>query len=215
MGYATIFKSRRTFSNMSQKEVARKLKCAVMTVSNAERSFEETQHLPSERYIKKFASYFGTSRQDKAELEKKLMFERALLLLPPGVGTLIRHCLTDQNEVKAMGAMPMTFRNMLAEDVKTAQKSRLKSIGKDKLDEVINGTRLLSRDDVILFAEALHQNTEKYLYEAQYFTDGILYFLNASGLGYELGEYITRMSKNEFDLIVKPFVYSLMLLKKP
>lgn len=211
MGYSRLFKSRRISAGLTQKEVSKKLRCSIMTVSTAERPYGITKQLPSEEYIKKFVHYFGTSESDQIELERNLMIERALIYLPPIVAEQFRESLTNRRTVNR-GAMPLPFRKLLATDWRKC--SNPKKQDHQYIEAVIDGERLISRDDVIALAKCLHGDTDKYLLASQYLTDGMIAFINLSGRGTLVLDHMIDLPREDFDFFINSFLYVLEQYKR-
>jgi transcriptional regulator with XRE-family HTH domain len=214
MGYSNMLKDLRIAAGLSQMEVAQKLCCSIMTVSQAERSYKETNRLPSELYIKKFVRHFAASPGERKELERKLMVERALITLPPVVAEQLKESLTGRAMAVSHGRMPMAFRKVVAIDWKKANHQDLPGFSKDTVRAIIDGSLLISRDDIIALATALKQEPDRYLFEADYMTDGLLKFYQRRGLTYGFTRRLNAMSKQDLDMIMDIFNYALDVFEK-
>lgn len=202
MGYHTIFRERRKERKMTQTEVAEKIDCSIMTVSFSERPYSVTKQLPSEAYIKKFVKYFGTSAEDRASLERKLLVERALHTLPSIVADEFRRSL-DERAVARSGAMPAEFRTRLKKDWTAANKPDMKEFSRDDIVAIIDGQRLLSRNEVIALAKELRASPDRYLTLAQYVSDALLIVIEKVGVDARLAELVYSMPYREFEMFVK------------
>lgn len=208
MDYPEILEYRRKSEGLRQIDVARLLGCSPTTVCKSEKPYAVTKVLISEEYVDKFVNQFGRNPEDKQNLRRRLLMQRSLHLLPPLVAAEFRAMLNDQ-AVVATGSMPAAFRKMLAADWKSAKQRKLVSFPEDVIQSVIKGTRLLSRDEVIQLARGLKQSSEEYLFAAEYMTAGILEFLRNSGMDHELATYMTKMPKQDFDMWIDIFKYSI------
>lgn len=213
MDYSDILKYRRLSEGLQQKDVAQLLGCSKNTVCASEKPYSVTKQLISENYIEKFVNHLGRNPEDKLDLKRKLLVQRALHLLPPLVAAEFKVMLTAQ-AVVATGGMPVPFRKMLAADWKAAKQRELASFPSDVIQSVIKGTRLLSRDDVIKLARELKQSSERYLFTAEYLTEGILEFLRSGGLDYNLATYLTKIPKPDFDMWMDIFKFSISRYNK-
>jgi len=214
MGYGEILKSRRKMAGLTQKQASEKLECAIGTVSSAERPYVKTGQLPGEIYLRKFADIFGISPRDKAELERALLTERALHTLPPIVADGIRECLTSKSAVNSSGRMPLAFRKMLAADWQERHERRIgKKFSRDIIKSIINGTRLLSRDDVIELAKGFKKDPELYLLEAKYMTDGIFTIAGRRDGGWEFLKDLLAMPKKDFDILMNTLIFAIAQYK--
>ena len=206
MGYSKILLNRRRSAGKTQKEVANILRCSVSTISLSEHPYKDTKQLPSEQYLKRFVNAFGVSAQDKIELERQLLTERALIIMPPIVGEQFKESLSDRKIVSS-GAMPLPFRKMLAADWKNIKDRESKKYNKDLIQSVIHGERLMARDDVIDLAIALKKDPEVYLFQARYITEEMLTFFE-KGTMTDVIRSLNRMNKEDFDLLINIFVFS-------
>lgn len=210
MGYDDILKRRRKHANMTQNEVAHKLRCSIMTVSTSERPYRDTKQLPSEQYIKKFANFFGVNPDDKLDLERQLMVERALINLPPIVAEQFRESLSSHG-IANSGAMTLAFRNKLEADWKDVKDNAKKQYDRELIQTVISGERLLSRDGVIALAQALGRDPETYLAVAQMMTEEMRNFTIRYKRGPDLIRLLNRLDQEDSDLFMNTFLYSLDL----
>lgn len=213
MGYSDILKERRQSRDMTQKAVAQKLNFSIMTVSNAERPYIDTNQLPSEEYIKAFVDYFGTNDLDKEELFRKLMIERALIKLPDIVAKQFKECLNNQYIARS-GAMPPSFRELINTDWTMARKKNLKKFTAKDINDIINGTLLISRDDIILLAEELKKDRNKYLLTAGYLSEDMLELYNRINISTDLIARLLKLPENELSMFVEFFKNTLELYEK-
>lgn len=202
MSYHTIFKDRRKERKMTQTDVAKNIGCSIMTVSFSERPYSETKQLPSESYIKKFVKYFGASAEDRVSLERKLLVERALYTLPPVVADEFRRSL-DERAVARSGTMPAEFRARVKKDWTAANKPDVRGFSRDDITSVIDGQRLLSRNEVIALAKGLNASSDRYLTTAQYISDAVLVLFEKFGANDRLAELVYAMPYREFEVFVR------------
>jgi transcriptional regulator with XRE-family HTH domain len=210
MGYFNIIKHRRLAAELTQKELAEKLKCSVMTVSASERPYKETKQLPSETYLEKVAQFFGTSKSDKIDLARRLLTERALISLPPVVAEQFRRSLS-QRAVAHSGSMPVAFRNAVNKDWIATGKESLRDFSATDVAAIINGTRLLSRDEVILLANNLGQNGDSYLFIALYLTNSMLILSQHLGNFFNagFGNRLNAMPDKDLRMFADIFMFAL------
>lgn len=187
---------------MTQTEVGEKIDCSIMTVSFSERPYSVTKQLPSEAYIKKFVKYFGTSPEDRASLERRLLVERALHTLPPIVADEFRRSL-DERAVARSGAMPAEFRSQVKKDWTAANKPDVKGFSRNDVTTIIDGHRLLSRNEVIVLANGLKASSDRYLTLAQYVSDALLVVFEKLGSDDRLAELVYAMPYREFSMFVQ------------
>jgi hypothetical protein len=112
------------------------------------------------------------------------------------------------------GRMSMAFRKILASDWKKAGQRHLPGFGRDKIQSIIDGHLVISRDDVIAMATALKQEPDRYLFEADYMTDGLLTFYHRRGLTYKFARRLNAMSQQNLDVIMDIFNYALDVFEK-
>ena len=181
MSLESIFRDKRQAAGISQVKLSIILKCNHMTVSKSEQPYSKTGQLPTNDYIHKFAAHFGESPQDRLDLERRLLVERYLLALPPLVSELLESSLNERGTTYSSG-MPSAFSKMVEKDWKAAGQIKLKKFSQEDLASIINGSRLLSRDEVIALATTLKQDTEKYLFVAEYMTASIMTLCHTIGI---------------------------------
>ncbi len=211
MKYNEIFKSRRIAKGLTQQEVADKCKVSLMTVSSAEQPYAKCKQVPSEKYIKKFAREMGGSHGDIIELERNLMIERALRIIPQSVQGIFRNLIENASTGLCVeGEMPATFREIVQNDWASAQKKHRKIPEKDQavIKDTIDNKLFLPRNDIIKMAKLLDGDINRYLLAAEYLTDDLHTLLQRHPFGADFPAKLNRMPQKDLDLFMNIFTYA-------
>jgi len=212
MQYNEIFKKRRLEKGFTQQEVADKCRVALMTVSSAEQPPKKNRALPSEVYIKRFARAMGNNVKDSRELEKMLMIQRGLHVVPVSVQKYFRDRIENKTSGLCVdGEMPLMFRELVKNDWMIAKKNNRKISDADQaiIQGTIENRMFLPRHDVIKMANILGGDVDMYLLAADYLTSNLRALLNRNDkFGPDFGGILNRMPQKDLNLLMDIFIFA-------
>jgi transcriptional regulator with XRE-family HTH domain len=174
-------KELRVKAGLRQKDVAAKIGCSAMRISQIEKPPDHGGYLPSHSLIRKIAAFFASSEEDRKKLELKLLYERTKLGSPDEV---VEHFFPNKIKeafILSATGMPDVFIKRVQEDMdKTMLKKSVKEktgLDEKTMDAFLNGRHVLSREAVIAMAIAMNQSPEEYLLLADYIPENLKYLV--------------------------------------
>jgi transcriptional regulator with XRE-family HTH domain len=209
MELSDYIKQIRLRHGLTQREFARRLGISPMHVSVIETPFDISHRLPSDELLKKIARVFSESEDERIEIEKRLLLERAKLLAAPEIRDMLGPETTYSVNVPIEG-MPDEFIERLKKDMSkknfTYDFYKDANITPELLEAVLSGKAPLSRKQVISIAIALGEPVEEYLEAAGYIPDIIKEFIDKNsvlGLFRRLKDIPAEDIDEVIDVIVK------------
>jgi hypothetical protein len=138
-------------------------------VLERERSTLGNRVIASEKVLRRIAKTFSSNEQERAEIERKLLFERVKAVSPKEVREYLEQEQRGETFVAGGGAsMPPGFIARLRKDLKKQGDGSLEQFASGELDAVLEGKHVLNRQRVIALALAMKQPVDQYLVLAEY-----------------------------------------------
>lgn len=217
MGLNDLIREIREKAGLNRKEFAEKLGYTDAHIGLIEKPFSKTGKLPSEELLRKIASRFSYSEEERITIERKLLLERAKLVVAPEVS---KHFLEVSERVEtyiAREGMPLVFIERLKQDIesvkdKNAFFSQL-SVSREAVEEALQGRRILPRKSVIELAVALGQSIEEYLVLADYMPEEIKSIVRHEGVS-SLFRTLGELTSEELDEVIDVVARVLKLHRK-
>lgn len=193
-----IIKTRRELLNLTQKELAQKIGCTPTHISEMEKPYTESRRTASVELLKKLARALSTSEEDRIELERTFLIEKAKLTISPEISGIL-----DQKAVDNY-TMPEEFIRRLQQDIQNSKDLQVTCMSPEKLQRVLAGNQLLSRKEVIALARDLNQEVEDYLLSSGYLPNNLKEFLEHNGSASMLRS-IRDLSAEDIDALINIF----------
>jgi transcriptional regulator with XRE-family HTH domain len=170
-------KELRVKAGLRQKDVAAKIGCSAMRISQIEKPPEHGGYLPSPSLIRKIAAFFASSEEDRKKLELKLLYERTKLESPKEVVEHFFPNKAKESFILSTTGMPDVFIRRVKEDInKTMNKESVKDktgLSDKVIDMFLNGKHILPRETVITMAMVMNQPLDEYLLLADYIPENL------------------------------------------
>lgn len=210
-------KELRVKAGLRQKDVAAKIGCSAMRISQIEKPPDHGGYLPSHSLIRKIAAFFASSEEDRKKIELKLLYERTKLESPKEV---VDHFFPNKAKeafILSTTGMPNVFIRRVQNDM---DKTILKESVKDKtglddktIDAFLNGKHILPRETVIAMAIAMNQPPEEYLLLADYIPENLKYLVKNHALS-NIFRSLTDMHPEDISDIVNVINTTIEIIQK-
>ncbi len=204
-------------AGLKQKDVAAKIGCSAMRISQIEKPQEHSGNLPSPNLIRKIAAFFADSEDDRKKLELKLLYERAKLESPAEV---VEHFFPNKTKeifILANTGMPVVFISRVQDDM---DKTMLKESVKEKtglddkaMNAFLNGRHVLPRETVIAVAIAMNQPIEEYLLLADYIPENLKDLVKNQAMS-NIFRNLTDMSPDDMSDMINVINATIDIIKK-
>lgn len=210
-------KKLRIKAGLKQKELAAKIGCSPVRISQIEMPPEQGGHLPSVDLIKKLVSVLVQEEEERKKLELKLLFEKTKLEAPKKV---VEHFFPDEQKetfILSESGMPDAFIKRVKDDMdKTMLKESVKEktgLDDKKLDAFLQGRYTLPRQTVIALAMAMGQPVEEYLLLANYIPENLKKLIKNHALS-NVFRSLSEMSAEDISDMINVISTTIEIIKK-
>ena len=217
MGLGDLIREIREKAGLTRKEFAKKLGYTDAHIGLMEKPFSKTGKLPSEELLRKIASKFSHSEEERIAIERNLLLERARLIVAPEVSEYFLRNSEREAAYVAREGMPLVFVERLKKDIEAVKDTEVfysqLSIPEEAVEETLQGKYIFPRKLVIELAIALGQSIEEYLVLADYMPEEVKSLVKHEGAS-RLFRTLGKLSSEELDEVTDVVARVLKLYKK-